>query len=76
MISAYTVHYQKRGENEKQVVLGNTTHNHIVRGLHGYTNYSLYVRAFTKVIGRKSKAIVQRTLQGSKSLVFISIRCF
>lgn len=66
LIAAYTVHYKKIGDNEKQEVVGQDTHSYTITGLQGFTNYSLYVRAITKKIGRKSKEIVQETLQGSK----------
>ena len=69
-IAAYVVHYQKLGsDTEKQHVVGNATHSYKIPELYGYTNYSLYVTAITKMLGRKSKTIVQRTLQGSKSFV-------
>lgn len=69
-IVAYIVHYQKLGsETEKHAVVGNTTHSYKITELYGYTNYSLYVKAITKILGRKSKTIVERTLQGSKSFV-------
>ena len=71
-ITAYSVHYKRIGDGERQIVVGNSTH-HIIKRLHGFTNYTLYVRAVTTVIGRKSRSVVQRTLEGSK--LFICLLC-
>lgn len=71
-IRAYTVHYRQLdsvNSPESQDVVSKDTNSHVVSGLFGFTNYSLYVKAYTKVIGRESEIIVQRTLQGSKSTV-------
>lgn len=71
-IRAYTVHYRQLdnvNSPESQDVVGKNTNSHKVSGLFGFTNYSLYVKAYTKVIGRESEIIVQRTLQGSKLTV-------
>lgn len=65
-INAYTVHYQKAGDTEKEVVVDGDAHSHKIDQLHGFTNYSLYVRAYTKVMGMKSATVVESTLQGSK----------
>ena len=67
-ITAYSVHYKSIGDVERQIDVGNATH-HIINKLHGFTNYTLYVRAVTTVIGRKSRSVVQRTLEGSKSFI-------
>lgn len=66
------MHYQQLdnlNSPENQDVVGKDTNSRVVSGLFGFTNYSLYVKAYTKVIGRKSEIIVQRTLQGSKLTV-------
>lgn len=73
-IRAYTVHYQKLGKvNNKEVqdVIDKDTHSWIVPRLSAFTNYSLYVKAYTKVIGKTSEVIVQRTHQDSKSISFL-----
>ena len=54
---------------ENQDVVGKDTNSRVVSELFGFTNYSLYVKAYTKVVGRKSEIVVQRTLQGSKLTV-------
>ena len=71
-IRAYTIHYRQLdnvNSPENQDVVGKDTNSRVVSGLFGFTNYSLYVKAYTKVIGRQSEIIVQRTLQGSKLTV-------
>ena len=76
-ITAYSVHYKRSGDEERQIVVGNVNH-HIIKELHGFTNYTLYVRAVTTVIGRKSRSVVQRTLEGSKSFIclpFLPLTC-
>lgn len=81
-IKAYTVHYQQLGNvnsQEIQDVVGKDTNSRVVSGLFGFTNYSLYVIAYTKFIGRRSEIIVQRTLQDSKltgSLIITYKKCF
>ena len=71
-IRAYTIHYRQLdnvNSLERDDVVGQDTNSRVVSGLFGFTNYSFYVKAYTKVIGRESEIIVQRTLQGSKLTV-------
>lgn len=74
-ISAYSVHYRQLGNvnnQELQAVESKDTNSRVVSGLLGFTNYSFYVKAYTRYIGRSSEVIVQRTLQDSKLTVFLS----
>lgn len=75
-INAYSVHYKRLGNvnsPEIEVVVGKDTNSLVVPGLFGFTNYSLYVKAYTKNIGKSSEIVVQRTLEGSKLIFNINI---
>ena len=68
-IIAYVVYCKWIGDHERRIIVVNAT-QHIIKELHGFTNYTLYVRAVTKtLLGRKSRSVVQRTLEGSKSFI-------
>lgn len=49
-----------------QNVVESDVYSNIVTNLKPFTNYSFYVRAYTKAIGLDSKVITQRTKQDSK----------
>ncbi|XP_068689570.1 uncharacterized protein [Montipora foliosa] len=68
-IYAYVVYCNRIGDGEAPTnVLNATEHIHVIKELHGFTNYTLYVRAVTKaLLGRKSRSVVQRTLEGKPS---------
>ena len=75
-IRAYTVHFRQLGKansKENQDVVSKGTHSFEVKRLLGYTNYSLYVKAYTKTIGKPSETIVQRTRQDRKLISFLII---
>lgn len=63
------MHYNKPGgarNDEKQKTVESDVYSDIVTNLQPFTNYSFYVRAYTKAIGLDSKVITQRTEQDSK----------
>ena len=63
------MHYNKPGgarNEEKQKTVDSDVYSNIVTNLQPFTNYSFYVRAYTKAIGLDSKVITQQTKQDSK----------
>lgn len=69
-IIGYTVHYNKPGgarNEEKQKTVESDVYSNIVTNLQPFTNYSFYVRAYTKAIGLDSKVITQQTEQDKPS---------
>ena len=63
------MHYNKpggAGNEEKQNTVESDVYSNIVTNLQPFTNYSFYVRAYTKAIGLDSKVITQQTEQDGK----------
>ncbi|PFX32120.1 Immunoglobulin superfamily DCC subclass member 4 [Stylophora pistillata] len=76
IIGAYTLHYEQLGKPSTAMakVISKDTHSYEVQELLGYTNYSLYVKAYAKAVGYESEVIVQRTKEDRPTRAPIDVK--